>query len=439
MGKSEQLPPPKRQRLRRRASEPIHRFVNSAQNNYYAQMRFSRQSDAFVHDLHHTHNDASKPFPSSIQSYADFEHKYEFFTKNGNKKLLGRGAQSHVFKVRRISNTRKKFAAKITIYRDADTREQVLHENRLLHRFGNGLHIRDIYDDTLNRRLIFILPHGKALRAWWFGSGKASDTQNQNGVRRLFEREDAMKQELILKRILLAILCSLKRIHDAGYIHHDIKPPNILVTRRTNTESAEWIDGYAFHVIDYGLSVPCGRGECIELDAEDIRFGTFGYNAWELMQTQKQRQYAHSIDLYALGITLCELIVGRHSLRCYDEFRSAQQSFCYEKLIAEWEREQRFFEREAQTEFQGFSEDALYRRTLFLKCDHWRSHFGRQRGRSRNGDESVIRSVVIKELQYNTPFTTRFKNFISNCIRDDPQRRIRSVDEALKHDLFYNV
>ena len=82
---------------------------------------------------------------------------------------------------------------------------------------------------------------------------------------------------------------------------------------------------------------------------------------------------------------------------------------------------QRNFARE-ETQFHGFSEDKLYRRTLFLKCDHWRHHFGRRRGRSRNGDESVIRSLVIKQLQLNTPFTTRF-----------------TVDAALNHDLFYNV
>ena len=161
-------------------------------------------------------------------------------TKGGAKKLLGRGAQSHVFKVRRVSNPRKKFAAKITTYRDTDSREQVLHENRLLHRFGNGLHIRDVYDDSLNRRLIFILPHGKELRAWWFGD-KHGDG---GGVKRLFEREDAMKQELILKQLMRAILLSLKRIHDAGYIHHDIKPPNILVTRRHTSNAREWMQRY---------------------------------------------------------------------------------------------------------------------------------------------------------------------------------------------------
>ena len=116
------------------------------------------------------------------------------------------------------------------------SREQVLHENRLLHRFGNGLHIRDVYDDALNRRLIFILPHGKELRAWWFGSKHHGHGDGDGGVKRLFDREDAMKQELILKKVMRAILVSLKRIHDAGYIHHDIKPPNILVTRRSGAE-----------------------------------------------------------------------------------------------------------------------------------------------------------------------------------------------------------
>lgn len=202
-----------------------------------------------------------------------------------------------MYKVRLVRNRDRKFAAKISTYHSVQERTQIIHENRLLHRFGNGLYILDMYDDTVNHRLVFIQPHGRDLKSWWNGN------RYHKAIKERFYGEDCMKQEWILKKMIFQILTSLKRIHDAGYIHHDIKPQNILVTKRPRSSydllreqrgesgCGEWIDRYTFHVIDYGLSVPCARGQRIAMDPEEIRFGTFGYNAWELMQTHIQRYF----------------------------------------------------------------------------------------------------------------------------------------------------
>ena len=274
-----------------------------------------------THSLSLHIQEEQRSFPEDPRDYVHFHEKYRFYKKGGNRELLGYGAQSAVYKVRLARDRDQKFAAKISTYHSHQERTQIIHENRLLHRFGNGLYILDMYDDTVNHRLVFIQPHGRDLKTWWNGN------RHYKAVKDRFLGEDCMKQEWILKKMIFQILQSLKRIHDAGYIHHDIKPQNILVTKRPRTSydlarmqrgeqiGGEWIDRYAFHVIDYGLSIPCARGQRVEKDPEEIRFGTFGYNAWELMQTHIARHYDHSIDLYALGVTVCELVVGSHILR----------------------------------------------------------------------------------------------------------------------------
>merc|ERR1712173_97942 len=109
-----------------------------------------------------------------------------------------------------------------------------------------------------------------------------------------------------------------------------------------------------------------------------------------------------------------------HVLREYNQFKRQQMDFCSVALVERWFEEREYFEKDfEEEEYFGFSEGEVYRHTLDLKCQHWRQHFLRKNGVSGyNGDESFIRSIVIKELQYKTPYTTRFKNFISNLIRD---------------------
>ena len=417
-------------KLLRRHTEPpsINNYGNhhKLNNNYYSQIRFHRRlrSDS---DYYDDNNKKKKrrlfPDGNRIKDYIHFREKYRFIMQGQNRKLLGYGAMSAVYKVYLLKNRNKKYAAKISSYKDQQQKKQIMEENRLLHKFGNGLEIKDIYDDTINKRMIFIQPNGKDLKSWW-----------NNGAKIKFKSENTQKQEIIIKKILYQILLNLKYIHDCGYIHHDIKPQNILVTKNKNNNN-DWIDEYKFHIIDYGLSIPCKYGENIELNKSEIRFGTFGYNAWELMKTHEKRKYNHSIDLYALGITICELIIGKHCLRNYNNFKSKQEIFCYSQLITNYNQ----YQQDSQ-QFNGFTDYDIYAQTLRLKCNYWRQHFSRNNGISRyNGDESIIRSIVIKELQYKTSYTTRFKNFISNLIRDNPQKRISNVDNAINHDLFYNV
>lgn len=442
-----------RPKLLRSATQPTPGYISSSthrlNNNYYSKIRFHRQSQRRRYkDYYLNYNSYSFP-GDKIKNYTEFTKKYRFIMQNGNRKLLGYGAMSSVFKVYLTKNRNKKFAAKIASYRSDEQRRAIIKENRLLHKFGNGLEICDIYDDKLNQRMVFIQPYGKDLKTWWFGSNK-----NNGFKQKYFHHLSPKKQEIILKKIIYQILLCLQLIHKSGYIHHDIKPQNILVTKtlrlkydeKQDDEQQEYeidsdidiINDYEFHIIDYGLTVPCKKGELLELNMDEIRFGTFGYNAWELMKYNQFRQYSHNIDLYSLGITICELLIGHHMLRHHDNFKKKQEIYCYQQLIQAYRDEEEYFFNENET-FHGFTEYDVYAKTLRLKCSYWTIHFQRNNGISLSGDESQIRSIIINELQTKTSFTTRFKNFISNLIRDNPKKRILNVDQAINHDLFYNV
>jgi serine/threonine-protein kinase len=92
------------------------------------------------------------------------------------------------------------------------------------------------------------------------------------------------------------IAAGLAALHRAGYVHCDIKPDNILVLYQTN------LDGWpCAKVIDYGVAVST------KAPPEDSTIaGTPAYMApeqWRGHATPKS-------DLYALGCTLYELLVG---------------------------------------------------------------------------------------------------------------------------------
>jgi diguanylate cyclase (GGDEF)-like protein len=99
----------------------------------------------------------------------------------------------------------------------------------------------------------------------------------------------------------LAVLLSrvVAGVHRAGVVHHDINPANVLISR------APW----AVELIDFDLATAPG-GQRPGLTARREIAGTLAYAAPE--QTGRNgHPVDHRADLYALGVTLYELAVGR--------------------------------------------------------------------------------------------------------------------------------
>jgi serine/threonine protein kinase len=92
--------------------------------------------------------------------------------------------------------------------------------------------------------------------------------------------------------LLLQVTEALDHLHQQGYLHRDMCPRNVMVTKDNTVK-----------LIDFGLSVPytpefCGPGN---------RTGTPNYMAPELI---KRVTTDHRIDLFALGVTAYELFTN---------------------------------------------------------------------------------------------------------------------------------
>ena len=92
--------------------------------------------------------------------------------------------------------------------------------------------------------------------------------------------------------IVKAISDGLAHAHENGVIHRDIKPANILLTPKAEPK-----------IGDFGLARPAGTG------SSGILMGTPGYAAPEIMRHPDHAD--RRSDLFALGVILYELLIGR--------------------------------------------------------------------------------------------------------------------------------
>ena len=95
-------------------------------------------------------------------------------------------------------------------------------------------------------------------------------------------------------RIAQDVLAGLSAAHEAGVIHRDIKPGNILLDRQGRAKLA-----------DFGIA-----GDVTGTEALPGR-GTLGYMAPEQEDPQRHGDAGPATDIYAVGIVLFEMLAGR--------------------------------------------------------------------------------------------------------------------------------
>lgn len=196
--------------------------------------------------------------------------------------LLGEGGMAAVFRAEHV-NIKRKVALKTlhpTRQTEAMMRERFLREAEVLGRLAHPNFV-DVSDFGVTGRglsyLVMELLNGQSLAA-----------------------ELAEFGPLAPRRALVIVqqLCvGLEHAHGLGIIHRDIKPANIIVT------GDESEPGFA-KILDLGIATTSGDAE---LDSAAL-YGTPEYMAPEQILAQR---IDGRVDLYAVGITLFELLTGR--------------------------------------------------------------------------------------------------------------------------------
>ncbi|MCZ7683336.1 MAG: serine/threonine protein kinase [Sandaracinaceae bacterium] len=94
---------------------------------------------------------------------------------------------------------------------------------------------------------------------------------------------------------------SLREAHEAGLVHRDLKPGNIMLTRRGD-------DPQFVKVLDFGLVKVVGSDSQHELTRSGIVMGSPRYMAPEQVET---RGVDHRADIYAFGTVLYHMLAGQ--------------------------------------------------------------------------------------------------------------------------------
>ena len=104
--------------------------------------------------------------------------------------------------------------------------------------------------------------------------------------------------------IIVQMLLALQVAHEAGIVHRDLKPENIFLTRMG--DRADFVK-----ILDFGISKVVGaRAQDLQkLTATGMVLGTPYYMAPE--QAAGEQELDVRVDIYAVGVLLFELLVGR--------------------------------------------------------------------------------------------------------------------------------
>lgn len=103
-----------------------------------------------------------------------------------------------------------------------------------------------------------------------------------------------------VKKIMSDVLSGVQALHEAGYIHRDLDPSNVMITHEGSIK-----------VIDYGISkmIDCSNTDTNKGTVPGSMMGKVDYAAPEMI-TGDVNHHNATTDIYALGIMTYQLLVG---------------------------------------------------------------------------------------------------------------------------------
>ena len=108
---------------------------------------------------------------------------------------------------------------------------------------------------------------------------------------------DLLSVQSRLRKLIESSAMALGHMHEKGWVHKDIKPENILISKSSEVK-----------IIDFGLAVPVAKGIGKMFGKAKTIQGTRSYIAPETIQKLPLDQAA---DIYSLGITIFEVLTGK--------------------------------------------------------------------------------------------------------------------------------
>ncbi|MFP4443428.1 MAG: protein kinase domain-containing protein [Spirochaetia bacterium] len=192
---------------------------------------------------------------------------------------IAKGGMGAVYKGKHPTLDRPIILKKLTLRGSTDFRERFRREARIMMDFKNDF-IVDVYD------------HFKEGASYYIVLEYVEGTSLED----LLKKERYLPDDVAL--LILRDTCkALLYAHSKGVIHRDIKPGNILLSKKGEVKLA-----------DFGIAIS-KEDQAKNLTREGMTLGTPSYMAPE--QFRNSKNVDHRADIYSLGVMLYEMVTGK--------------------------------------------------------------------------------------------------------------------------------